>query len=123
MLLASGVTITCAHKAILCGNHKITVMGIAITILYGVLFSIVQGYEYNVAPYAVNDSIFGSLFFVLTGFHGSHIIIGIIFLMVCLFRQINYQFTIKQHVGFEGAVLYWHFVDVVWLFLFVIIYI
>lgn len=123
ILLSSGVTITCAHRAMLFGERMSAINGILFTVVYGLLFTIIQCYEYNVAPYSINDSIFGSLFFVCTGFHGFHVLIGTIFLIVCLIRQINYHFTRNQHVGFEAAVWYWHFVDVVWLFLFCVIYI
>jgi len=123
ILLSSGVTITCAHRAILAGERVATTNGIIATVLYGVIFSFVQGYEYNVAPFSINDGIFGSLFFMLTGFHGIHVAVGTIFLMVCLYRQVKYHFTRRQHVGFECAIWYWHFVDVVWLFLFVVVYI
>jgi len=123
ILLSSGVTITCAHRGILSGERGVTNNGILATILYGAIFTVVQGYEYNVAPFSINDSIFGSLFFVLTGFHGTHVLIGTIFLIVCFRRQIKYHFTRRHHVGFECAIWYWHFVDIVWLFLFAVIYI
>ena len=123
ILLSSGVTITCAHRAILSGERTSTINGILATVAYGAVFTAVQGYEYNVAPFSINDGIFGSLFFVLTGFHGIHVLVGTIFLIVCLYRQRNYHFTRKHHVGFECAIWYWHFVDVVWLFLFAVIYI
>jgi heme/copper-type cytochrome/quinol oxidase subunit 3 len=102
--LSSGITITCAHKAILAGERISTTNGLIVTILYGVIFTIVQGYEYNVAPFSINDSIFGSLFFMLTGFHGLHVLVGSLFLIVCLYRQIKYHFTIRQHVGLECGI-------------------
>ena len=123
ILLSSGVTITCAHRAILAGERAATINGIIWTVGYGVLFTCIQAYEYNEAPFSINDGIFGSLFFMLTGFHGFHVFVGSIFLLVCLYRQVNYHFTRKQHVGFECGIWYWHFVDVVWLGLFVIVYI
>ena len=123
ILLSSGVTITCSHKGILAGERTTTTNGIITTVMYGVIFTFVQAYEYNLAPFSINDGIFGSLFFLLTGFHGFHVLVGSIFLVVCLYRQINYHFTRRQHVGFECAIWYWHFVDVVWLFLFIVIYI
>lgn len=83
-----------------------TTNGIIATVVYGLIFTVVQGYEYNVAPFSINDSIFGSLFFVLTGFHGFHVLIGTLFLIVCLYRHINYHFTRKQHIGFECAIYY-----------------
>jgi cytochrome c oxidase subunit 3 len=103
-LLSSGVTITCAHRAILAGERKATIIGTLNTVVYGLLFSLIQAYEYNDAPFSINDGIFGSLFFMLTGFHGFHVIVGSIFLLVCLHRQINYHFTRRQHVGFECGI-------------------
>ena len=123
ILLSSGVTITCAHRGILAGERLTTINGLVATIFYGIIFTFVQGYEYNSAPFSINDGIFGSLFFLLTGFHGFHVLVGSIFLVVCLQRQINYNFTRKHHVGLECGIWYWHFVDVVWLFLFIVIYI
>jgi len=119
ILLSSGVTITCCHKAILAGERNSTTNGLISTILYGIIFTFVQGYEYNNAGFSINDGIFGSMFFMLTGFHGFHVLVGTIFLIVCLYRQINYHFTRRQHVGLEACIWYWHFVDVVWLFLFI----
>lgn len=108
ILLSSGVTITWTHRAILSGHrHQVTISLIA-TIAYGFLFSLIQFYEYNVAPFCINDSIYGTLFFVLTGFHGLHIIVGSIILVVCLIRHINYHFTTTQHVGLECGIWYWH---------------
>lgn len=123
ILLSSGVTITCAHRAILVGERTMTNNGLITTIFYGILFTIIQYYEYKMAPFSINDSIYGSLFFMLTGFHGIHVLIGSIFLLICLYRQINYQFTRIHHVGLECSIWYWHFVDVVWLFLFIVVYI
>ncbi len=99
------------------------ITGLAITVALGVLFSFVQAYEYIHAPFAFKDSIYGATFFMATGFHGFHVIVGTIFLLVCLFRAIGGDFTPKQHFGFEAAARYWHFVDVVWLFLFFAIYV
>ena len=123
ILLSSGVTITVAHRAILAGKRETTINGIIWTVAYGLLFTCVQAYEYNCAPFSINDGIFGSLFFMLTGFHGFHVLVGSIFLLICLHRQINYHFTRRQHVGLECGIWYWHFVDVVWLGLFIIVYI
>ena len=91
--------------------------------MLGVLFSCVQAYEYIHAPFGFQDSIYGATFFMATGFHGFHVIIGTIFLLVCLIRAMRGDFTPKQHFGFEAAAWYWHFVDVVWLFLFASIYV
>ena len=123
ILLSSGITITCSHRAILAGNRSGAIEGLSWTLLYGVLFSSIQVYEYNYAPFSINDGIFGSLFFMLTGFHGLHVVIGSIFILVCLIRHINYHFTCHQHVGLECCIWYWHFVDAVWLSLFILVYI
>lgn len=123
ILLSSGVTITYAHKALIVGDRSYTMLGIFYTIVYGSIFTIVQGYEYTVAPFSLNDGIFGSLFFLLTGFHGLHVFIGSLFLFICLVRHLQYHFLVNQHIGFECAAWYWHFVDVVWLGLFLLVYI
>lgn len=123
ILLSSGVTITWAHRAVFSSDRHDMGNGLWATIGYGFLFSCIQYYEYSVAPFSINDGIFGSLFFMLTGFHGLHVFVGAIFLVVCLARHINYHFTSNHHVGFECAIWYWHFVDVVWIFLFLVIYI
>ena len=123
ILLSSGVTITWAHKAILDNRRSDVIYGTLATISYGLLFSFIQYYEYVEAPFNINDGIYGSLFFLLTGFHGFHVAVGSIFLVICLIRQIHYHFTALQHIGFECAIYYWHFVDVVWLFLFILVYI
>lgn len=123
ILLLSGTTVTWAHHALIHGDRKGLVAGLAITVALGVLFSFVQGYEYAHAPFAFKDSIYGATFFMATGFHGFHVLIGTIFLAVNLFRAMAGHFTAKQHFGFEAAAWYWHFVDVVWLFLFACIYI
>lgn len=122
ILLSSGVTVTYAHKGILAGSRYTSLDGLYWTVVYGILFSLIQGYEYCFSDYSINDGIFGSLFFLLTGFHGIHVIIGTIFLTVCLFRLIEYQFTCQHHVGLELGILYWHMVDMIWLFLFICIY-
>ncbi|MCO5063222.1 MAG: cytochrome c oxidase subunit 3 [Rhizobiaceae bacterium] len=123
ILLLSGTTVTWAHHALLENDRKGLVWGLAITVALGVLFSFVQAYEYIHAPFAFKDSIYGATFFMATGFHGFHVIIGTIFLLVCLIRAMKGDFTPKQHFGFEAAAWYWHFVDVVWLFLFACIYV
>jgi cytochrome c oxidase subunit III len=123
ILLLSGTTVTWAHHALLHGDRKGLVNGLILTVLLGILFSSVQAYEYAHAPFAFKDSIYGSTFFMATGFHGFHVLIGTIFLAVCLFRALGGDFTAKQHFGFEAAAWYWHFVDVVWLFLFACVYV
>jgi cytochrome c oxidase subunit 3 len=123
ILLLSGTTVTWAHHALLHNDRRGLVAGLVLTVALGVLFSCVQAYEYIHAPFAFKDSIYGATFFMATGFHGFHVFIGTIFLLVCLLRAIAGDFTPKQHFGFEAAAWYWHFVDVVWLFLFACIYV
>ena len=123
LLLTSGTTVTWAHHALLNGDREGLKKGLMATIVLGMIFSFVQGYEYAHAPFAFKNSIYGSTFFMATGFHGFHVIVGTIFLIVCLIRTMKGQFTPKQHLGFEFAAWYWHFVDVVWLFLFACIYV
>lgn len=122
ILLLSGVTITWAHHAILAARRSQAILGLFFTIFLGVLFTGLQGMEYLEAPFNISDGIYGSNFFMATGFHGLHVIIGTIFLCVCFVRLVKYHFTRTHHFGFEAAAFYWHFVDVVWLFLFVSIY-
>ena len=123
ILLTSGTTITWAHHALLHGDREGLKKGLILTIVLGMVFSGVQAYEYMVAPFAFKNSLYGATFFLATGFHGFHVLVGTIFLMVCLIRVYMGHFTPKQHLGFEFAAWYWHFVDVVWLFLFVSIYV
>ena len=123
ILLLSGTTVTWAHHALLHNDRKGLVWGLALTVALGVLFSCVQAYEYIHAPFQFSESIYGATFFMATGFHGFHVLIGTIFLFVCLLRAMAGHFTPQQHFGFEAAAWYWHFVDVVWLFLFACIYV
>ncbi len=123
ILLLSGTTVTWAHHALLHGDRKGLINGLILTVGLGVIFSAVQAYEYAHAPFAFKDSLYGATFFMATGFHGFHVLIGTIFLAVCLFRALKGHFTPQQHFGFEAAAWYWHFVDVVWLFLFACVYI
>ena len=123
ILLLSGTTVTWAHHALLHDDRKGLVWGLVLTVCLGALFSCVQAYEYIHAPFGFRDSIYGATFFMATGFHGFHVLIGTIFLFVCLLRALAGDFTPKQHFGFEAAAWYWHFVDVVWLFLFACIYV
>jgi cytochrome c oxidase subunit 3 len=122
-LLLSGTTVTWAHHALLEGDRKGLIWGLFLTVVLGIIFTAVQAIEYIDAPFAFKDSIYGSTFFMATGFHGFHVLVGTIFLIICLLRAMQGHFTEKQHFGFEAAAWYWHFVDVVWLFLFVAIYI
>nr|WKU84076.1 cytochrome c oxidase subunit III [Paramixogaster sp.] len=122
ILLSSGISITWAHHSLLKNNHYQTSQALFFTILLGVYFTILQAYEYMMAPFSIADSIYGSTFFMSTGFHGIHVLIGTSFLLVCLLRHINNHFSMNHHFGFEAAAWYWHFVDIVWLFLYVSIY-
>ena len=123
ILLCSGTTVTWAHHALIHGDREGLKKGLWCTILLGLSFTSIQAWEYAHAPFAFAGSIYGSTFFMATGFHGLHVIIGTIFLSVCLLRAYKGDFTPRQHFGFEAAAWYWHFVDVVWLFLFVSIYV
>lgn len=124
ILLLSGMAVTWAHHALVHGNdRKALVQGLGIAVVLGLFFTFFQGYEYAHATFGFSGNIYGANFFMATGFHGFHVIIGTIFLFVCLIRAIKGDFTSTQHVGFEAAAWYWHFVDVVWLFLFASIYI
>ncbi|MEL6297605.1 MAG: cytochrome c oxidase subunit 3 [Pseudomonadota bacterium] len=123
ILLLSGTTVTWAHHALLEGNRKHLIWGLAATVGLGMLFTALQAYEYGHAAFSYSGHIYGATFFMATGFHGAHVVIGTVFLAVCLFRAMAGDFTEKQHFGFEAAAWYWHFVDVVWLFLFLTIYI
>lgn len=122
VLLASGVSITWAHHSLIEGNRNHINQALLITILLGLYFTILQASEYFETSFSISDGIYGSTFFIATGFHGLHVIIGSTFLIVCLLRQLKFHFTSKHHFGFEAAAWYWHFVDVVWLFLYVSIY-
>jgi cytochrome c oxidase subunit III len=123
ILLCSGTTVTWAHHALIQGDRDGLIKGLWATIGLGLLFTGVQAYEYMHAPFGFADNIYTSAFFMATGFHGFHVIVGTIFLIVCLARAYKGHFTPKQHFGFEAAAWYWHFVDVVWLFLFISIYV
>jgi cytochrome c oxidase subunit 3 len=127
ILLTSGTTVTWAHHALLNNDRQGLKWGLAATVILGILFTAVQAYEYAHAAFAFNrfngGNIYGSTFFMATGFHGFHVIIGTIFLIVCLFRALSGHFRPEKHFGFEAAAWYWHFVDVVWLFLFACIYV
>jgi cytochrome c oxidase subunit 3 len=123
ILLCSGTTVTWAHHALIHGDRKGLITGLWLTILLGLTFSGIQAYEYAHAPFEFKQNIYASVFFMATGFHGFHVIVGTIFLVVCLVRAYKGHFRPEQHFGFEAAAWYWHFVDVVWLFLFICIYV
>lgn len=122
ILLSSGLTVTACHYAIISGNKELATKSLFLTVLLGLIFTLFQGFEYYEAPFTIADSVYGSLFFVLTGFHGLHVIIGTLFLIVCFYRLFNNHFSTHHHVGFELASWYWHFVDVVWILLYTIVY-
>ena len=122
ILLSSGVSITWAHRALLAANWRSSVLALSITIFLGLIFTVCQGFEYYSAPFNIQDGIYGSVFYLATGFHGFHVIVGTIFLSVALWRAYHYHFTRQHHLGFEAAAWYWHFVDVVWIFLFTTLY-
>jgi cytochrome c oxidase subunit 3 len=122
ILLSSGATVTWAHHSIVSGDRNGAILGLLLTVILALIFTALQGLEYYEAPFTIADGVYGSTFFIATGFHGLHVIIGTIFLSVCLIRLMKYHFTKHHHFGFEAAAWYFHFVDVVWLFLFVSIY-
>ena len=122
ILLTSGCTVTWAHHSLKEGDRKGLITGLALTVALGLAFTATQAYEYAHAPFTFKGGIYPSTFFMATGFHGFHVIVGTIFLAVCLGRAIKGHFTPEKHFGFEAAAWYWHFVDVVWLFLFCAIY-
>jgi cytochrome c oxidase subunit 3 len=123
ILLTSGVTVTWAHHALREGNRQGMLQGLGLTILLGICFTTLQVYEYAHAAFGFREGIYPSTFFMATGFHGFHVIVGTLFLTVCFFRAWRGHFRPDHHFGFEAAAWYWHFVDVVWLFLFVSIYV
>nr|YP_010464267.1 cytochrome c oxidase subunit III [Lagria rufipennis]UUL71644.1 cytochrome c oxidase subunit 3 [Lagria rufipennis] len=122
ILLSSGLTVTWAHHSLMENNFKETLIGLLMTIILGIYFSMLQAYEYYESSFCMSDSSYGSSFFIATGFHGIHVIIGTLFLLVSLIRHLNNHFSKLHHFGFEAAAWYWHFVDVVWLFLYCSIY-
>nr|YP_010463767.1 cytochrome c oxidase subunit III [Lophogaster typicus]UUL70716.1 cytochrome c oxidase subunit III [Lophogaster typicus] len=122
ILLSSGVTVTWAHHSILESKYNESILSLGLTVLLGIYFTMLQAMEYIEAPFCISDSVYGSTFFVATGFHGLHVIIGTIFLLVCLIRLFFFHMSSDHHFGFEAAAWYWHFVDVVWLFLYVMVY-
>nr|UUG47477.1 cytochrome c oxidase subunit III [Ips hauseri]UUG47490.1 cytochrome c oxidase subunit III [Ips hauseri]UUG47503.1 cytochrome c oxidase subunit III [Ips hauseri] len=122
ILLTSGLTITWAHHSLMENNSKQAIQSLTLTVALGFYFSILQAYEYVEAPFSIADSVYGSTFFMTTGLHGLHVLVGSTFLFICLLRMIKNHFSFTHHFGFEAAAWYWHFVDVVWLFLYISIY-
>lgn len=122
ILLLSGTTVTWAHYCIKKGDQNNTVAALFYTVALGMIFTALQAYEYSHAAFGFKDGVYASNFFMATGFHGFHVLVGTIFLAICLIRAGKNQFTPEHHLGFEFAAWYWHFVDVVWLFLFIFVY-
>lgn len=122
ILLSSGATVTWAHHAIILNAKRQTIIGLLYTLILAILFTYFQGLEYVSAPFNISDGIYGSCFYMATGFHGFHVFIGTVALFVSLIRIVLNHFTNTHHFGFESSIWYWHFVDVVWLFLFINIY-
>lgn len=124
LLLLSGCTVTWAHHALLENDRRNMLRGLGLTVLLGICFTFFQAVEYAEAPFAFHGGgIYSSVFFLATGFHGFHVLVGTIFLAVCWLRAWRGHFSPQRHFGFEAAAWYWHFVDVVWLFLFIFIYV
>jgi cytochrome c oxidase subunit 3 len=122
ILLSSGVTVTYAHHSLIQGNRSGALYGLIATVILAIVFTLFQGIEYTVSSFTISDGAFGSCFYFGTGFHGLHVMIGTAFIAVGLWRVLAYHLTDNHHLGMESAILYWHFVDVVWLFLFISIY-
>jgi heme/copper-type cytochrome/quinol oxidase subunit 3 len=122
ILLTSGATITWAHHSIVYGSKDDAMKALITTIILAIAFTLLQGFEYSTASFSISDGSYGSVFYMLTGFHGFHVLIGTCFILVCTLRLYLNHFTREHHVGFELAAWYWHFVDVVWLFLFITVY-
>uniref|UniRef100_A0AB39A649 Cytochrome c oxidase subunit 3 n=1 Tax=Lucanus dybowskii TaxID=3238474 RepID=A0AB39A649_9SCAR len=122
ILLSSGLTVTWAHHSLMENNFSQATQSLVLTVTLGIYFSVLQAYEYIEAPFTIADAVYGSSFFMATGFHGIHVIIGTTFLLTCLMRHLNNHFSSIHHFGFEAAAWYWHFVDVVWLFLYISVY-
>nr|YP_010540351.1 cytochrome c oxidase subunit III [Singapora shinshana]UYF20493.1 cytochrome c oxidase subunit III [Singapora shinshana] len=122
ILLSSGITITWAHNSLINKNYPQMIQSMILTVTLGIYFSILQMYEYIESPFCIADSVYGSTFFMATGFHGLHVIIGTIFILISTIRMMKLHFSDNHHVGFEASAWYWHFVDVVWLFLYLSIY-
>nr|UYA97829.1 cytochrome c oxidase subunit III [Megacopta lobata] len=122
ILLCSGITVTWSHHSMMESKFKQVSISLIMTVMLGVYFTFLQAFEYMESSFCISDSVYGSSFFMATGFHGIHVIIGTVFLAVCLSRHMMHHFSSSHHLGFEAATWYWHFVDVVWLFLYISIY-
>lgn len=122
VLITSGAFITWSHYALLAGNRRDALEALLYTIGLALFFTLLQYYEYSVAPFNISDGVYGSVFYMTTGLHGSHVLIGTLFLIVCAYRLYVHQFSTTHHVGFECASWYWHFVDIVWIFVYFFVY-
>ncbi len=122
ILMSSGLTLTRSHHALVADRTPVAVRWLALTVVLGLIFLSLQVHEYGQAMFAFTDGIYPSVFYMATGFHGFHVFVGVCFLSVCLLRTMNGHFTPQRHLGFEAAAWYWHFVDVVWIFLFIWVY-
>nr|YP_010021604.1 cytochrome c oxidase subunit III [Pnyxia scabiei]QOL10545.1 cytochrome c oxidase subunit 3 [Pnyxia scabiei] len=122
ILLSSGITVTWSHHSLMEKNFDQMTKSLFITIILGIYFSTLQAYEYLEASFSIADSSYGTTFFIATGFHGLHVLIGTTFLLTCLIRHMSHHFSSTHHFGFEAAAWYWHFVDIIWLFLYITIY-
>lgn len=122
LLLSSGVTVTYAHHSLIQGNRNGALKGLIATVILAVIFTAFQGVEYTVSSFTISDGTYASCFYFGTGFHGLHVMIGTAFIAVGLWRLLAYQITENHHLGLESGILYWHFVDVVWLFLYISVY-
>ena len=122
LLLSSGAFITYAHHGLIKGDRKAAILGTILTILFAIIFTLLQGYEYAEASFSIADSVYGSAFFCSTGLHGLHVLLGTMFIGVQFARLLQHHHTRSHHVGLEGAIAYWHFVDVVWLGLYACVY-
>jgi len=123
VLLSSGATVTWSHSSLKTGFTSTAFISLCLTVVLGVFFTLLQGFEYHISSFCISDSAYGSCFYLATGFHGLHVLIGTLFLTLCLLRISLSHFTPSRHLGFEFACWYWHFVDVVWILLYLIIYI
>lgn len=122
VLLSSGARVTWAHHSLVNQDYDQAIIGLGITVFLGGYFLFLQGREYRLTSFSLKSTVYGTVFFMLTGFHGFHVTIGTVLLFVCFLRCWNKHFSKNQHVGFEASAWYWHFVDVVWLFLYFFIY-
>jgi len=123
VLLSSGVTVTWSRIELRRGVISNALYGLILTIIFGIIFTLLQLHEYRVSDFGISDTIYGSVFFMLTGFHGFHVIIGTVLLLVSLLRCYLGHFGIRHHTGFICAIWYWHFVDVIWIFVYFSIYV